>query len=89
MKVLSSNQDLYDYMLFLESELQRRGLASLSKAVAFAIGAASSLSTEFLGESRIALRHVLKGEKGALNKQERSDLIDVLKQLDQALDAQR
>ena len=89
MKVLSSNQDSHDYMLFLESELQRRGLASLSEAVAFAIGAASSLSTEFLGESRIALRRVLEEGKGALAAQERSDLIDVLKQLDQVLDAQR
>ena len=44
------------------------------------------MSTEFLGESRIALRRVLKEEDGVLTLQEREDLLDVLRQLDSALD---
>jgi hypothetical protein len=39
--------------------------------------------TEFLGESRIALQRVEK-EKTALSADEQSDLLDVLRQLDEA-----
>lgn len=85
MKTLSSNQDLYDYLLFLSSELKQRGLAVLSEAVTFASSQGSSSSTEFLGESRIALKRVLKEENGALTDQERAKLSAVLKQLDEAL----
>lgn len=85
MKALSSNKDLYDYLLLLSSELKQRGETTLSEAVLFAAGQASSLSTEFLGESRIALRQVSNEENGVLTKQERADLSSVLKQLDEAL----
>jgi hypothetical protein len=85
MKVLSSNKDLYDYLFFLTSELKQRELIVLAKAVEFAMGNAASSSTEFLGESKIALKQVLSQEKGVLTKQERADLLDVLKQLDAAL----
>jgi len=75
---------LYDYLLRMASTLKQRGANKLCEAVAFAIGHASSLSTEFLGESRIALRRVLDEEHGILTGQERRELLDVLKQLDHA-----
>ncbi len=87
MKPFSNNRELYEYLLFLSAELQKRKFEELSEAVAFASRqAASNISTEFLGESRIALRRVLKEEDGILTVQERADLSDVLKQLDEALD---
>ena len=87
MKKMSDNRDLYEYLLFLSSELKQRGLTSLSETVEFASSQASAcVVTEFIGESRIALREVLNKENGTLTQQERADLIDVLKQLDQALD---
>jgi hypothetical protein len=85
MKSLSSNRDLYEYLLSFSSELKRQGLLALSETVAFASGQASSSSTEFLGESRIALRQVMSEEKGVLTSQERAELLDVLRQLDEAL----
>ncbi len=84
-KALSGNRDLYDYLLCLASELKQRGSTALSEAVAFAAAQASSLSTEFLGESRIALRRVSKEENGVLTKPERADLLDVLRQRDEVL----
>lgn len=87
MKTLSGFKALYDYLIVLASELQQRGAAELGEAVDHARRcSASGISTEFLGESRIALRRVLNEENGALTAQERTDLLDVLKQLDEALD---
>ena len=87
MKTLAGNRESYDYLLALASVLKQRGAVSLSEAVAFASRhVASMFSTEFLGESRIALRRVAAEENGVLTPEERSDLLDVLKQLDQALD---
>lgn len=86
MRPLSSNRDLYDYLLFLASEFKSRQLQQLSDVVTLASRHAPGMSTEFLGESRIALRRVLNEEKGALTPQERIDISDVLGQLDKALD---
>jgi len=86
MKTLSGNRELYDYLFSLSAELKQRGATALSEAVAFASAQGSSSSTEFLGESRIALRQVLQEEKGALTDEQRAELSDVLKQLDAALD---
>ncbi|HEX3627106.1 MAG TPA: hypothetical protein VH280_16980 [Verrucomicrobiae bacterium] len=88
MKVLSNNRQLYEYLLFLSSELKERKREELGEAVVFASRqAASNMNAEFLGESRIALRRVLKEEGGALTAQERADLLDVLTQLDKAFEA--
>ena len=73
-------------MLFWVAELKKRKFEELSEAVAFASRQASGMSTEFLGESRLALHRVLKEEDGILTVQERADMSDVLKQLDAALD---
>jgi len=86
MKTLSSNRELYDYLVVLALELKQRGLASLGEAVDFACGQASSSSTEFLGESGLALRRVVTEENGVLTAQQRSDVVDVLSQIENALD---
>lgn len=86
MKTLANNRELYEYLVFLASELKRRGADSLSRDVIFAIGQASGLSTEFLGEPRLALRRVSNQENGVLTDEQSSDLLDVLRQLDEAFD---
>lgn len=86
MKVLFSNKDLYEYLQFLSSILEKREATSLNTAITFALAQASSSSTEFIGESRIALQRVVNEEKQILSDQERGDLLGVLKQLDNALD---
>ena len=86
MKPLSNNQELYDYLLLLSSQLKQRDLQELSEVVLFASRQASGMSTEFLGESRIALRQVLQKGAKVLTEQERECIKDVLKQLDTALD---
>ena len=86
MKIMFNNQQLYDYLLSFSSELGKRGLKEMSDSVLFASRHASGISTEFLGESRIALRHVLQQAGGRLTDQERDDVQNVLKQLDTALD---
>ena len=86
MKILLSNRDLYEYLLTLSSELHKRGSGSSSELVASASRKATGMSTEFLGEARIALRETLQREKEILTPEERRDLLDVLEQLNRALD---
>ncbi len=81
MKVLSSNRDLYDFLVALQARLNLAGDKELADAVGVALGNASSMNAEFLGESRIALQRVLGEERGLLNEQERRDVSDVLGQL--------
>jgi len=83
---LSSNRHLYDYLLSLSAELNTRGSGELSAVAGAASQHAWGMSTEFLGESRIALRRVLREEAGILSENERVDLLNVLQQLDSALD---
>ena len=85
-KPFSNNREFCEYLLFWVAELKKRKFEELSEAVAFASRQASGMSTEFLGESRLALHRVLKEEDGILTVQERADMSDVLKQLDAALD---
>jgi hypothetical protein len=87
MKALSSNRELYDYLVSLSAEFINRNATSLSDLVLHASRtAAGNMSTEFLGESRIALKRVLKEENGTLTRQERADMLEVVKQLDEVLD---
>jgi hypothetical protein len=83
---LSSNRQLYDYLVSLSAELERCGKAELSAIVGAASRCARGMSTEFLGESRIALRRILREEARVLGDKGRADLLDVLQQLDSALD---
>jgi hypothetical protein len=86
MKNLSSNRDLYEYLLRLISELRNAGADKLARVVTFAAEQAAGISTEFLGEARLALREVLNEENRALTEEGRADLINVIEQLNQALD---
>jgi hypothetical protein len=90
MKHLANNQELLDYLLFLAAELKKRKLDELSDTVTRASRHAATIpSTEFLGESRIALRQVLKEEDGVLTVLERSDLSNVIQQLDDAFEIRK
>ncbi|HEX2836906.1 MAG TPA: hypothetical protein VHN77_02135 [Phycisphaerales bacterium] len=84
MKNMSSNRDLYEYISSFSSVLKLRGLKEMSDILDVAIGHASSSSTEFLGESRIALRRILNEENGALTGEERAAMVTVLEQIDKA-----
>jgi hypothetical protein len=62
--------------------LSSRGANELSSAAALASRHASGLSTEFLGEARIALR--FQDDRSVLTEGEWSDLVDVLRQMDES-----
>jgi len=63
-----------------------REAAQLGEVVDFARRQAAGMRTEFLGESRIALRRVVDNAGGVLNDQEIADVRNVLEQLNQAFD---
>jgi hypothetical protein len=87
MKTLSSNKELYQYMVSLTEILRTMGCGELSNVVALAARQSASMSAEFLGESRIALRQVKQEIWDLLSFTDQEDLSDVLKQLDDALDS--
>jgi hypothetical protein len=89
MKRLSSNKELYDYLVDLAEELRVRGSDSLANVVLFAADQAGGFSTEFLGESRIALEKVLNSGKAPLKENEKADLLRVIERLSQALTSRR
>jgi hypothetical protein len=81
---LEDNQQLYDYLAAIGATLNARGAVELSRLVLAARRAAAGIPiTEFLGESRIALRRV-EDEQNVLTEGERLELLDVLRQLDEA-----
>jgi hypothetical protein len=83
---LENNQQLYDYLVSIGAKLNTRGETELGRIVMAATRHAAAVpSTEFLGESRIALRRV-KNEQTVLIEDERSVLEDILCQLDEAFD---
>jgi hypothetical protein len=87
MKRLSSNAEVYEYLVGLSKTLEERGSIKLAEVVFHASEtAAGNMSTEFLGESRIALRRVVKAGGRVLNHQERHDAKDVLLQLEQVFE---
>jgi hypothetical protein len=84
MKV-SSNSELHEYLALLVSRPERVGAETLSKDVSTAARTVGVVPvTEFIGESRIALRRVLDQENGSLSKAERAEVQDVLSQLNAA-----
>ena len=89
MKNLSDNADLYRFLLEIEHTLRRGGSDKLAEAVKTASRHAAGMSTEFLGESRIALREVFKAGVNALGEKDLSNVADVLRQLDEALERRR
>jgi hypothetical protein len=81
---LENNRQLYDYLAAIGATLDTRGAVELSRIVLAASRTATGIPvTEFLGESRIALRRV-ENEQNLLTESERLELLDVLRQLDEA-----
>jgi hypothetical protein len=85
MTTLNSNADLYDYLQRLADILQSRGAKHLAAVIANARLQASGPSTEFLGESKIAIEAVLASENIVLSPAERGEASDVVAQLVRAL----
>jgi hypothetical protein len=86
MKQLANNKELYDYLVDLSAKLRVRGAESFAEAALAASRQAAGLSTEFLGEARIALRKLSDSDEAVLTSAERADMADVLSQLSAALD---
>jgi hypothetical protein len=85
MRKLENNTDLYEYLRSLADLLKGRSAAPLVEYLDTAARQATSLSTEFLGESQIALKKVLDTENGALTNTEREELRSVIKQIEFAV----
>jgi hypothetical protein len=84
-KPLASNRELYEYLRLLAKILEERQAQELRELVDHASRtSACNISTEFLGESRIALRRLIKEDHGVLTDQERADVRDVLDQIEGA-----
>ena len=83
---LTSNKELYDYLLTFSSTLKSRKRERLSQLLTSASGHAAGMSTEFLGESRIALREVSREQDSALTREEQGQVLEVPAQLDATLD---
>jgi hypothetical protein len=82
---LNNNQALYDYLLHLAAECEAHGATRAREILTQAIGCAAGMSTEFLGESKIALQRILREEENALTAAHRADVGDVLQQITAAL----
>ena len=85
MEPLKTNSELYQYLLLLVSRLRSSGAADLADLVQFATQQASGMSTEFLGEARIALEQLLEKEQGILTATQRKEINNVIGQLGTAL----
>ena len=85
MEPLKSNSELYQYLLLLVSRLRSCGAADLADLVQFATQQDSGMSTEFLGEARIALEQLLEKEQGILTATQRKEINNVIGQLGTAL----
>lgn len=86
-KPLSSSQELGDYLCDLRYRLSTRGLHRLVDILAVPL--AQGMPTEFLGESRSALRRLLKEAPDQLTPEERADMEAVLRGIDDAFDCSR
>jgi hypothetical protein len=89
MKPFASNNELYEYMQWLASTLQARGASDLATRVMSACHTAIGLSTEFLGESKLALKEVIESESSPLSEAEQKDLLSAMSQVDVALRRRR
>ena len=80
---LASNRELYDYLVALRDKLADRGAFELSAKIDRASKHIAGMSTEFLGESMLALRAV--HEQGhMLEVNERDELIKVIDQVERS-----
>lgn len=89
MKRPSNNTQLSQHLQFLTKTLEERHAKELSEAVAHVGRMSPVMSTEFLGESRIALTQLLRKERGILTDQERDEVQEVLSEIDGVFDRKR
>jgi len=83
---LENHGQLYAYLRSLSEILTKHGCSELGYAVAAASDTAWGIPvTEFLGESRIALRRVQSEASHILGREQLKELIDILRQLDEAM----
>lgn len=82
---LASNLELLNYLHSLARGLRESKRDDLAEVVEVATGHAAGLSTEFLGESRIALVAIEAQARQVLGAAEEEWLRQVLAQLDRAL----
>jgi hypothetical protein len=80
--MFSSNADLYSFLERLQKTLADRGSNDLAEVVDRALRFATGMSTEFLGESRIALRTVSQAKNNTLDQSERELLVEAISELD-------
>jgi hypothetical protein len=81
MMKLKNNSALYAYLISLSDRLSGTEYSDLVKDLRSAASQSAGLSTEFLGESLIALQRVLESEERVLNAAERDDLKSVIQQV--------
>jgi hypothetical protein len=86
---LASNSELYAYLLSLKTMLEENGAFELASVAEHASRHAAGMSTEFLGEARIALRRVYSDNRNGLTDVQKAFLHDVIVQLDAAFDGRR
>jgi hypothetical protein len=86
---LADNRAWYDHLVTLAAHLREHGANAMADSVSSAPRQAAGLSTEFPGESRLALRKLRDSSLITLSDKDRADLTDVLAQLDVALYGKR
>ena len=79
-KELANNRELYEYLIALRDKLADRGVFELSARINHASKHIAGMSTEFIGESMLALRAVFE-QCQVLQPDERDELIRVLHQV--------
>jgi hypothetical protein len=84
--IFSSNADLYSYLERLRQTLANRGADDLADLAGGALRFACGMSTEFLGESRIALRAISQSKNNPLDPLDRQLLAKAISELDAAFD---
>jgi hypothetical protein len=79
---LSSNADLLRYLVELAGSFENAGLQMEAEEIRLATSLAAGMSTEFLGESLLAMRKVRRAAHAALNKSQVHDFDRVAAQLE-------
>jgi hypothetical protein len=88
-QLFSSNADLYSYLERLGQTLASQGANDLAAVVRRALRFAVGMTTEFLGESRAALRVVSQAKNNPLGQLDRQRLAKALSELDSAFNRWR
>jgi hypothetical protein len=86
---LASNADLHQYLLQTAESLARTGLTAQADQLRRAAAQGAGLSTEFLGESKIALDEVLRTAGSAMTPPDRNRLLAVIAQIKDSVGRKR